>query len=71
MVPGIIETPVSDKQRVVLPDAGDVVSNPVNDKGIKLKKDEGTWGPQLDDLATYRNRQSHSRRYIKMYHELT
>ena len=59
VVPGIKENLVSISDltsrgsTIVLSDSGGVVSNSVNDKEIKLKKDKGTWRLQLDDLATY------------------
>ena len=58
-MPGIKENLVSISDltsrgsTIVLSDSGGVVSNPVNDKKIKLKKDKGTWRLQLDNLVTY------------------
>ena len=36
-----------------LSNSGGVISNPVNDKEIYLKKKDGIWRVKLDDVATY------------------
>ena len=58
-VPGIKENLVSISDltskgsTMELSDSGGVISNPVNDKEIYLKKMEGIWRLKLDDVATY------------------
>ena len=59
VVPGIKENLVSISDltskgsTMELSDSGGVISNPVNDKEIYLKKMEGIWRLKLDDVATY------------------
>ena len=42
---------------VKLSNSGGVISNPVNEKEIHMKRDYGTWRLKLDDLATYDHEQ--------------
>ena len=59
VVPGIKENLVSISDltsggsTMELSDSGGVISNPLNDKEIYLKKKEGIWRVKLDDVATY------------------
>ena len=59
VVPGIKENLVSISDltsrgsTMELSNSGGVISNPVNDKEIYLKKKDGIWRVKLDDVATY------------------
>ena len=59
VVPGIKENLVSISDltsrgsTMELSDSGGVISNPMNDKEIYLKKMDGIWRLKLDDVATY------------------
>ena len=59
VVPGIKENLVSISDltsrgsTMESSDSGGVISNPVNDKEIYLKKKEGIWRLKLDDVSTY------------------
>ena len=58
VVPGIRENLVSISDltskgsTIELSDSGGVISNPINDKEINLKKKDGIWRLKLDDVAT-------------------